>query len=330
MIKIRWDSWRGQTSPSPRFFASLTTKEWTNKFTLPFDHNIIISISQSALEYIQINKSETMVATIVPSAPDTALLTPKRSGEGKSFGGRPGFMQKLSRKPFLRSAPGITLAGAVQQHHASSSVSKKSPFKVSGHGSTKVSLVDILNQAQNLADDSQKRASSGRRSVHFDVDKEDNVRATVHTYERPPQAQHEHLYTSREEMKEMKKDSKAFALGYSAVHKEVLESLQRLFDSPLNRQGADSRLSESQAIDHLAQSEARGLEMRIFKTMMRHQRWAISSVVNRHRVLKQEEVDNTDEVLRSRSLQVSRCCEELALVLAKNDEAAARAIYAEG
>jgi len=176
----------------------------------------------------------------------------------------------------------------------------------------------------------QRKSKKVHRRVRFEVDENDEVKQTVYTYEKIPALVAKHLYTSKKHTKERKRQCKEEATDYASQHQECVESIEVLLDTPLKR--ADdpvSDLSKAEAVSIIAQSESRGLEIRMVRLVLRHQRWAIRSILSRYWQLRDDGVTEPEVILQARCRQVNRCTTEYALLMARADEKVAMQIYAE-
>src|SRR3569832_2855896 len=90
-------------------------------------------------------------------------------------------------------------------------------------------------------------------------------------------------------MKHMKRSAFGHAVNFATMHPECVDSMERLFESPLKfRGGRGVHLEEDAALEILISksSEARGLELRMSQLLHRHQRWATTSILSCHSQLK--------------------------------------------
>lgn len=176
---------------------------------------------------------------------------------------------------------------------------------------------------------SKRWPESQKRKVRFDVDENDSIKEVVHSIVAMSEDLKPFLYASRKETRRSKKDTKEFATSYAREHIECVKSVERLLNSPLKRSGQGAHLSEQQALRIIGNSEVRGLEVRMSRLLMRHQRWANQAILDRQAELREEGVKSTDLLLRSRCIQVNRCTQELAQRLAEADRHIADQIYYE-
>lgn len=175
-----------------------------------------------------------------------------------------------------------------------------------------------------------KVSSLPKKKVRFQVDGHDKVLSTVHLVQATQEHEKVLYYATKEGITSMKQTARTEAQMFAKEHRELLDSIDRLLDSPVVRKRlSQDSISEAQAIEVLTQSESRGLEMRMSKNLWRHQKWAIRSILTQYFQLADCGSNYVDAALRTHCLYVSRCSQELARSLAIGDEMEARKIYQE-
>ena len=170
-------------------------------------------------------------------------------------------------------------------------------------------------------------AKTGNR-VRFMVDDKDSIIEDVFTYEAVPHRSKRKVFLTHDQIALRKRAARAYCNLYSKIHPEYLDSINSLFESPLRRGAPTLNAAEAQAV--IATSEARGMERHMNDLLMRHQRYAMKAVVSRFRELRNCEdflEEEKDDMVRERSMELSRCTTRFALLLAEGDENEAYCIY---
>jgi len=220
------------------------------------------------------------------------------------------------------------------------------PFNSSGKCDAHAPLEDDLKKPQKQSakqKQQRKQQHRGKRRVRFDVDRKDNVKVEVRTYEKAVDekeyAEDEDILqfsSNRLEIRNRKLELKHYLQRFVPRNAQVVESIWTLFDCPLTPpyDVEKSNLTEQEAIEILGRSAARGLELRMPAPMLLYQKWSRAEIVAKSRSLLLEEgltpgTAEFDDAVRERCVEINECTRVFALRLAEADRIEAQKVYEE-
>jgi hypothetical protein len=174
--------------------------------------------------------------------------------------------------------------------------------------------------------------------VRFQVDARGEIQPQLHEYQAAEDefgandSMRSELYNSKADILKLKQMAHATASGIAAKHPKLVDSLECLTETPLKFRGSrgeNMTIEEALNIIECHSNEVRGLESKVCRLLGRHQRWAITAVLRCQLQLQSEGKANRERALRKCCELMSKGPRQVAYMIAKIDEEAARRLYAE-
>jgi hypothetical protein len=202
--------------------------------------------------------------------------------------------------------------------------------------SSATSTISTKATSKKATTSSNSNRQDSRRRVRFEVDKRDNIKTHVHTYDCPADTDFSEVYTSAEELHWIRQEAFADAARYTAFYPEYVDSIEMLYKSPLRKatsRGSQLSMNEAAETHQSHPCNGRGLEGQISSLIHRHRKWATFSVLKCQSYAKAGAAnacgESADIVLRQWCERVNKGPTEFALFLAQHDEKVAQEIYNE-
>ena len=170
-----------------------------------------------------------------------------------------------------------------------------------------------------------------RRRVHFATYLDSNLvpSPTEKIYEYPaiPEDHLLECFYSRKETIELRRLETDLAKRYKRSQGDEIASCIRCLHASLKQFDVSTvrGMTESEAVQRLSESDARGLEHLIVSALIKHRKWGINKILVVQEANRKRDPAQLETILRVWSLQVSAASSDFARMIARADESFATA-----